>query len=109
MVVTLVVMMVPLAAAVALPADQLIYCKSIPCYGTGNDDRIYERPRNGAFDKKIMRGGHDLVLANGYTNDTDIVKGGPGHDTIKVNDRDTFDTASEGHRKSRSVHRGLQA
>ena len=48
---TLVVMLVPLVAA-----DQLINCKSAPCYGSRNHDKIYEQPRNGAFDKIIMRG-----------------------------------------------------
>jgi hypothetical protein len=41
-----------------------------------------------------MKGGHDLVLANRYTNDTDIVKGGRAYDKIKVNDGDRHDTAS---------------
>ncbi len=78
MVGAMVVMLVPLVAAVAFAADQLIYCKAAPCYGTGNDDKIYERQRNGAYDRIILKGGHDVVLANGYTNDTDIVKGGSG-------------------------------
>jgi hypothetical protein len=93
---TLVVMLVPLVAAAAFAADQLINCKSAPCYGSRNHDKIYERPRNGVFDKIIMRGGHDLILANGYTNDRDIVKGGSGYDKIKVNDGDRWDTASGG-------------
>src|SRR5215218_6211791 len=92
MVVALVVMLVPLFAAVAFAADQLIYCKSVPCYGTSNDDKIYERKGNGVFDKIIMKGGHDLVLANGYTNDTDRVKGGSGYDKINVADGDRDDT-----------------
>ena len=96
LIVALVVMTIPLFAGVALAADQLIYCKSAPCYGTGNDDKIYEIPKNGAFDKIIMRGGHDLVLANGYRNDTDIVRGGSGYDKINVADGDTFDKASGG-------------
>ena len=96
MVVALVVMLVPLVAAAAFAADQLIYCKAAPCYGTGNDDKIFERKGNGVFDKIIMKGGHDVVLANGYTNDTDIVKGGTGYDKIKVNDGDRFDRASGG-------------
>lgn len=96
MVVLLVVMVVPLAAAAAFAADQLIYCKSAPCYGSGNDDKIYERKGNGVFDKIVLKGGHDLVLANGYTNDTDIVKGGTGYDKIKVNDNDRLDTAHGG-------------
>jgi hypothetical protein len=96
MVVALVVVMVPLVGAAALAADQLIQCKAAPCYGSGNDDKILERKGNGVFDKIIMRGGHDVVLANGYTNDTDIVKGGTGFDKIKVNDNDRHDTASGG-------------
>jgi len=96
MVAVMVVMMVPLIAAAAFAADQLIYCKAAPCYGTGNDDKIYERKGNGVFDKIIMKGGHDIVLANGYTNDTDIVKGGTGYDKINVADGDRFDTASGG-------------
>src|SRR5919112_4816476 len=89
-------LVVPLAAAAAFAADQLIYCRSAPCYGTSNDDRIYERKGNGVYDKIVMKGGHDLVLANRYTNDTDIVKGGRGYDKIKVNDGDRHDTASWG-------------
>jgi hypothetical protein len=96
MVVSVVVMLVPLLAAAAFAADQLIYCKAAPCYGSGNNDRIYERPHNGAFDKIIMKGGHDIILANGYTNDRDIVKGGTGYSKIKVNDGDSFATASGG-------------
>ena len=42
------------------------------------------------------KGGHDVVLANAYTNDTDRVKGGTGWDKINVADGDTFDTASGG-------------
>jgi hypothetical protein len=96
MVLALVVMLVPLAAAAAFAADQLIYCQSAPCYGSGNDDKIYERQGNGLRDRIIMRGGRDLVLANGYTNDTDIVRGGTGNDKINVADGDTRDTASGG-------------
>ena len=61
MVVAMVVMLVPLIAAAAFAADQLIYCKAAPCYGSGNDDKIYERKGNGVFDKIIMKGGHDVV------------------------------------------------
>ena len=96
MVLLVVVMLVPLVAATAYAADQLIRCKAAPCYGTGNDDKIYERKGNGVYDKIIMKGGHDVVLANAYTNDTDKVKGGTGWDKINVADGDTFDTASGG-------------
>jgi hypothetical protein len=96
MVLLVVVMLVPLLAAAAFAADQLIYCKAAPCYGSGNDDKIFERKGNGVFDKIIMKGGHDVVKANEYTNDRDVVKGGTGYDKINVADGDRFDTASGG-------------
>lgn len=96
LILALAVMLVPMSAAVAFAADQLIYCRSVPCYGSGGDDKIYERQGNGLYDKIIMRGGYDLVLANGYRNDTDIVKGGTGYDKINVADGDTLDKASGG-------------
>src|SRR5215212_10665884 len=96
MVLLVVVMLVPLVAAAAYAADQLIYCKAAPCYGTSNDDKIYERKGNGVFDKIILKGGHDLVLANGYTNDTDKVKGGTGYDKINVADGDNLDRIKAG-------------
>ena len=48
LVVMLVPMLVPLFAAAAFAAEQLIYCKSAPCYGSGNDDKIYERKGTGS-------------------------------------------------------------
>ena len=96
MIVVLMVMIVPLLAAAAFAADQVIRCKTAPCYGTGANDKIYEIPKNGAYDKIYMKGGNDLVLANKYTNDTDVVLGGPGYDKINVADGDNFDTASGG-------------
>ena len=57
--------MVPLVGAAALAADQLIQCKSIPCYGSGNEDKILERIGNGKSDKIIVRGGHDVRCSEG--------------------------------------------
>ena len=96
MVLALVVVMVPLLGAAALAADQLIQCRSIPCYGSGNDDKILERIGNGKNDKIIARGGHDLILANKYGNDTDIVRGGRGMDKINVRDGDPHDRIRAG-------------
>jgi hypothetical protein len=41
----------------------------------GQQRQIYERQCSGLYDRIISKGGHDLLLANSYTNDTDIVKG----------------------------------
>src|SRR3954451_8512296 len=92
----LVVVMVPLLGAAALAADQIIQCKSIPCYGAGNDDKILERIGRGVPDKIIARGGHDLILANKYGNDTDIVRSGRGLDKINVRDGDPHDRIRAG-------------
>ena len=98
MVLGVVVVLVPLlAAATALAAEgQLIQCKSVPCDGAGGHDKILERIGNGKDDVIVPRGGDDLVLANKYTNDTDVVRRGGGSDRINVADGDTLDTANGG-------------
>ena len=96
MVFALVVVLVPLLGVAAFAADQLIQCRSIPCNGSGNDDKILERIGNGKPDKIIARGSHDLILANKYGNDTDVVIGGKGWDKINVRDGDPNDTAGGG-------------
>src|SRR5215217_6405387 len=55
------------------------------------DDQILERIGNAKNDVIVPTGGDDLVLANRYTNDTDVVKGGGGFDKINVADGDTLD------------------
>jgi len=97
LVVALVAVMVPLVGAAALAADQLIQCRSIPCYGSGNDDKILERIGNGKDDKIYARGGHDLILANKYGNDKDIIRAGRGSfDKINVRDGDPLDRIRAG-------------
>jgi len=92
----LVVVMVPLLGAAALAANQIIQCKGIPCYGAGNDDKIIERIGRGVPDKILARGGHDLILANKYGNDHDIVRSGLGRDKINVRDGDPNDRIRAG-------------
>ena len=96
MLVSLVVVLALVGAGAVWAQDQIIRCHAKPCYGTGNNDLIYERPANGLNDEIIMRGGSDRVLANRYTNDRDVTKGGPGNDRINVNDGDRRDTATGG-------------
>ena len=62
----------------------------------GGDDKILERIGNRKDDVIVARGGNDLVLANKYTNDTDVVRRGGGFDRINVADGDTLDTANGG-------------
>lgn len=97
LVLALVVVMVPLLGAAAFAADQLIQCRSIPCYGSGNDDLILERIGNGKDDKILARGGHNLIRANKYGNDTDIIRTGRGSfDKINVRDGDPRDRIRAG-------------
>jgi hypothetical protein len=76
LVMALVVMAVPLLAGAAFAANQIIQCRSMPCYGTRSSATILERMGNGKPDMIIARGAHDLIRANKYTNDTDVVKSG---------------------------------
>ena len=94
----LALVLVPLFAAVALAAEgQLIQCRNVlPCTGSKGDDKILERIGDGKHDRIVARGGRDLVLANKYTADTDVVSGGGGDDKINVADGDKRDTANGG-------------
>ena len=98
-------MVVPLLAAAALAAEgQLIQCRNaLPCYGSTGDDKILERIGNGKHDRIIARVGGDRVLANKYTNDTDVVRRGGGSDRINVADGDTLDTANGGKSRDRCI------
>jgi hypothetical protein len=98
MVVALVVVLVPLAAVASLAATgQLIQCTNVlPCTGGSGDDKILERIGDGKDDVIVPRGGDDLVLANKYTADTDVVRAGGGSDRINVADGDKLDTANGG-------------
>ena len=97
MVLGLVVVLVPLVAVGALAATgQLIQCKTVPCYGNKGYDKLLERKGDGKQDVIIPRRGDDLILANKYTNDQDIVKRGGGDDKINVADGDKLDLANGG-------------
>jgi hypothetical protein len=97
MVSVLALVLVPLFAAVALAEGQLIQCRNVlPCTGSTGDDKILERIGDGKDDRIVARGGRDLILANKYTADTDVVSGGGGSDRINVADGDKLDTANGG-------------
>jgi hypothetical protein len=79
-----------LGAGVALADDARIQCKSVPCYASGNNDLVLERKGNGKQDEIILRGGNDVVRADRYTDDKDVVEGGLGNDRIYVDDFSNF-------------------
>ena len=97
LVLALALVLVPLFAAAALAQGQLIQCTNVlPCNGGKGDDKILERIGDGKNDRIVPLGGDDLILANKYTSDTDVVRGGRGFDKINVADGDTLDTANGG-------------
>ena len=96
LVLALAVVLVALFAVAALAEGQLIQCTKVPCYGGNGDDKMLERIGDDKDDVIVPKGGDDRVLANKYTNDTDLVKGGGGSDRINVADGDTLDTANGG-------------
>jgi hypothetical protein len=97
LVVGLIAVLVPLAAAAALADGALIQCNNVlPCVAWGHNDRVLERQGEGLRDDIRLKGGEDLVLANKYGHDRDDVSGGTGRDKINVADGDKRDTADGG-------------
>jgi len=83
------------SAALALLGHQ---CAGSPCTGTNGPNKLYERGGNGTGDRIYGRGGGDVLLANEWTRDRDILRGGRGKDRLNVNDGDSRDTVSGGKR-----------
>ena len=82
-----------MAAGVAMAVTKT--CQGIPCLGTDNDDLLYER--KGANQDRI-RGfdGRDVIDANTFEPDRDVLLGGADRDKLLTNDTDRFDVANGG-------------
>ena len=93
-VVGVVALMTMLFAGVALAVNK--QCSQRPCEGTSSDDRLFERGGNGVNDTIFGRGGNDLIRADSFTNDTDVLHGGRGNDRLNTNDGDSNDTVFGG-------------
>jgi Ca2+-binding RTX toxin-like protein len=93
-------MLVALVGASSVAFAQVIggaiQCDDIPCVATGDSQVLFERVGDGVRDRMIAKGDHDLLRADGYTNDRDVAKGGSGHDKLRVDDGDTLDGAIGG-------------
>jgi hypothetical protein len=69
--------------------------RDLPCEGTDNDDVLYERI--GANQDNIIGfEGHDVIDANTFDPDRDVLLGGAGRDRLLTNDTDRFDVANGG-------------
>ena len=83
------------SAALALMGHQ---CAGSPCTGTNGPNKLYERGGNGTPDRIYGRGGGDVLLANEWTRDRDLLRGGRGKDRLNVNDGDVRDAVYGGKR-----------
>ena len=90
----LMALMVALSATVALAVNK--QCGTRPCYGTSNDDVLYERGGDGVGDTIYGLAGDDRINATSFTNDRDILYGGRGNDKLNAMDGDTLDTVYGG-------------
>ncbi len=66
-------------------------CVERPCLGTAKDDRLTERPGDGKDDTIRGRGGEDVIRANRYDRDVDLLYGGAGRDRLNAQDGDRRD------------------
>jgi Ca2+-binding RTX toxin-like protein len=89
------VMLIAMMAAGVAVAVTKTCGNNLPCEGTDNDDVLYERIGNkrdhiDGFD------GRDVIDANTFNRDTDILHGGEGRDRLLTNDADGRDLAHGG-------------
>jgi len=66
-------------------------CTLYPCWGTNYRDTLYERGGNGVPDSIIGRRYGDLINANAFTADRDLLDGQRGNDRLKAQDGDGRD------------------
>jgi hypothetical protein len=92
--------MLVVAAGVAVAVEKT--CDNIPCNGTENNDDLHER--QGSVKDRI-RGfeGEDLLDANNYSKERDVLEGGRNADRLLTNDNDGRDSARGGRGNDRCV------
>lgn len=87
-------LLVLVAAGVAVAVTKTCG-NTLPCEGTDNNDVLYERI---GADQDRIRGfdGRDVIDANTFDPDRDVLLGGDGRDRLLTNDTDRFDVANGG-------------
>lgn len=93
MVMVLVFVVAGMAAAVIKTCNN-----NLPCEGTENDDVLYERIGDNE-DRIIGLKGRDVIDANTFSPDRDVVQGRDGRDRLLTNDSDRFDVANGGRQR----------
>ena len=95
MMVGLVMLGVLVAAGVAVAVNK-ICGNNLPCEGTDNKDVLYERIGNFKRDRIEGFDGRDVIDANTFNRDRDILHGGNRSDRLLTNDTDSRDIAHGG-------------
>jgi RTX calcium-binding nonapeptide repeat (4 copies) len=91
-----VVMLGVLVAAGAAGAVDKICGNNLPCEGTDNNDTLFERIGNFKHDRIEGFDGRDVIDANTFDRDRDILRGDAGRDKLLTNDTDSNDVANGG-------------
>jgi hypothetical protein len=81
------------AAGVALAVTKV--CNNVPCGGTDRDDVLFERIGN-KHDRIFGFEGRDVIDANTYNSDRDVLHGDASRDRLLTNDTDNRDRANGG-------------
>ena len=90
----MVMLIAVMAAGVALAVTKTCG-DNLPCKGTDNDDVLYERIGT-VKDRIDGLDGHDVIDANTFNADRDVLRGGDGRDKLLTNDTDGRDVAKGG-------------
>jgi Ca2+-binding RTX toxin-like protein len=85
----MVALMIMVLAPVAMAVNK--QCTNNPCWGTNYRDTLYERGGRGVPDNIIGRRYGDLINANAFTADRDVLEGQRGDDRLKAQDGDGRD------------------
>jgi hypothetical protein len=91
----LVVLGVLVAAGMAMAVNK-ICGNNLPCEGTDNNDTLYERIGNFKHDRIEGFGAQDVIDANTFDRDRDVLRGDAGRDRLLTNDTDGSDVANGG-------------
>jgi RTX calcium-binding nonapeptide repeat (4 copies) len=94
MVMALVALLVAVFASAALARN--FQCSERPCFGTAGDDVILERGGEGVADTIYGRAGRDVIKAQHFSDDFDKLLGGRGGDRLNSNDGDSRDVVRGG-------------
>jgi hypothetical protein len=94
------VLMLGMVALISVMATGVAFavtktCNGIPCTGTDNEDVLHEREGTKS-DRILAMDDHDVLDANNFFSDKDVLKGGGGPDKLLANDIDNRDVLRGG-------------